>query len=128
MLQPSLEAVHTKTKLSAKALELVRKGVGTRDKTTELCTNEKGEVLSDLELRDAEYVPLHEDINRYFAREVLPHWNDARVNFEVRDERDGLTGVVGTEINFNREFYVYTPPRSRAVIQAEKNCWQNCLA
>lgn len=68
VLQPSLEAVHTKTKLSAKALELVRKGVGTRDKTTELCTNEKGEVLSDLELRDAEYVPLHEDINRYFAR------------------------------------------------------------
>ncbi len=108
-----------KPKLSAKALELVRKGLGSKDKTAEPCTNEKGEVLSDSELRDAEYVPLREDIDRYFAREVLPHWPDAWVNTEVTDERDGLTGVVGTEINFNREFYVYKPPRSRLVIQGE---------
>ena len=114
---PALKGV--KTKLSAKALELARKGLGTRDKTAEPCTNEKGEVLSDSELRDAEYVPLNEDIERYFAREVLPHWPDAWVNTEVRDTRDGQTGVVGTEINFNREFYVYTPPRSRAVIQGD---------
>ncbi len=108
-----------KALLGAKALELARKGLGTRDKTAEPCTHEKGEVLSDSELRDAEYVPRHEDIDRYFAREVLPHWPDAWINREVRDERDGLTGVVGTEINFNREFYVYTPPRSRTAIQAD---------
>jgi len=82
-------------------------------------SNEKGDVLSDSDLRDAEYVPLHEDIDRYFAREVLPHWPDAWVNTEVTDERDGLTGVVGTEINFNREFYVYKPPRSRSEILGE---------
>ena len=76
-------------------------------------------MLSDSELRDAEYVPLHEDIDRYFAREVLPHWTDAWINRDVKDERDGLTGVVGTEINFNREFYVYTPPRSRSAIQVD---------
>jgi type I restriction-modification system DNA methylase subunit len=35
------------------------------------------------------------------------------------DMRDGLTGVVGTEINFNREFYVYKPPRSRSEILGE---------
>lgn len=108
-----------KPKLSAKALELARKGLGSKDKTAEPCTNEKGDVLSDSELRDAEYVPLREDIDRYVAREVLPHWPDAWVNTEVTDERDGLTGVVGTEINFNREFYVYKPPRSRSVIQGE---------
>jgi len=105
--------------LKAKDLEIARKYFGVRDKTAEPCTNEKGEVLSDSDLRDAEYVPLHEDIDRYFAREVLPHWADAWINREVRDERDGLTGVVGTEINFNREFYVYTPPRSRSAIQAD---------
>ena len=102
---PELKDV--KPKLGAKALELARKSLGSKDKTAEPCTNEKGEVLSDSELRDAEYVPLREDIDRYFAREVLPHWPDAWVNTEITDERDGLTGVVGTEINFNREFYVY---------------------
>ena len=108
-----------KAQLSAKALELARKGLGQKDKTAEPCTHENGEVLSDSELRDAEYVPLHEDIDRYFAREVLPHWTDAWINRDVKDERDGLTGVVGTEINFNREFYVYTPPRSRSAIQVD---------
>ena len=106
-------------KLKAKDFEIARKFFGVRDKTAEPCTNEKGDVLSDSDLRDAEYVPLHEDIDRYFAREVLPHWPDAWVNTEVTDERDGLTGVVGTEINFNREFYVYKPPRSRSDIQGE---------
>jgi type I restriction enzyme M protein len=114
---PALQGI--KPKLSAKAFELARKGLGTKDKTAEPCTNEKSEVLSDSDLRDAEYVPLHEDIDRYFEREVLPHWPDASINREVKDERDGLTGVVGTEINFNREFYVYTPPRSRSAIQAD---------
>ena len=106
-------------RLKAKDFEIARKFFGTRDKTADPCTNEKGDVLSDSELRDAEYVPLHDDIDHYFAREVLPHWPDAWVNTEVTDERDGLTGMVGTEINFNREFYVYKPPRSRSEIQGE---------
>ncbi|MBS0389848.1 MAG: SAM-dependent DNA methyltransferase [Proteobacteria bacterium] len=100
-------------KLSAKSLELARKYLGSKDKSAEPTTNEKGEVLSDSELRDAEYVPFHEDIEAYFDREVYPHWPDAWINHEVRDAQDEITGVVGTEINFNREFYVYTPPRSR---------------
>ena len=103
-------------KLSAKSLELARKYLGTKDKNAEPTTNEKGEVLSDSELRDAEYVPFHEDIEAYFDREVYPHWPDAWINHEVRDAQDEKTGVVGTEINFNREFYVYTPPRSREAI------------
>ena len=93
--------------------------LGQKDKTAEPTTNEKGEVLSDSELRDAEYVPFGEDIAAYFAREVLPHWHDAWVNHEVTDAQDGLTGVVGTEINFNREFYQYQPPRSRQEIAAD---------
>ena len=103
-------------KLSAKSLELARKYLGSKDKNAEPTTNEKGEVLSDSELRDAEYVPFHEDIEAYFDREVRPHWPDAWINHEVRDAQDEKTGVVGTEINFNREFYVYTPPRSREEI------------
>ncbi|SPU95973.1 type I restriction-modification system subunit M [Burkholderia cenocepacia] len=106
-------------KLSTKSYELARKYMGTKDTTAEPTTNEKGDVLSDSELRDAEYVPFNEDIEVYFQREVVPHWPDAWINYEVTDEKDEKTGVVGTEINFNREFYVYTPSRSREIIAAE---------
>ena len=106
-------------KLSTKAIELARKQFGVKDKEAEPTTNEKGDVLSDSELRDSEYVPFNEDIEAYFQREVLPHWTDAWINYEVADETDKKTGVVGTEINFNREFYVYTPPRSRLAIAAD---------
>lgn len=106
-------------KLGAKCYELARKHMGTKDKTAEPTTNEKGDVLSDSELRDAEYVPFNEDIEAYFQREVVPYWPDAWINYQVIDAKDEKTGVVGTEINFNREFYVYTPPRSREAIAAD---------
>ena len=106
-------------KLAAKSFELARKYLGTKDKKAEPTTNEKGDVLSDSDLRDAEYVPYREDIEAYFQREVVPHWPDAWVNHDVKDGDDGQTGVVGSEIGFNREFYVYTPPRSREAIQAD---------
>ncbi|RYG99653.1 MAG: SAM-dependent DNA methyltransferase [Alphaproteobacteria bacterium] len=106
-------------KLNGKSYELARKYMGTKNKTAEPTTNEKGEVLSDAELRDAEYVPLNEDIEAYFQREVAPHWRDAWINYAITDEKDGKPGVVGTEINFNREFYVYMPPRSRAAIAGD---------
>jgi type I restriction enzyme M protein len=106
-------------KLSVKSVELARKYLGTKDKNAEPTTHEKGEVLSDSELRDAEYVPFKQDIEAYFEAEVLPHWPDAWINREVIDTKDEKLGVVGTEINFNREFYVYTPPRSRQAIAAD---------
>ena len=84
----------SQAKLSVKSFELTRKVLGTYDKTAE-------------------------DIDACFQREVLPHWRDAWVNHDVKDGHDGQTGVVGNEINFNREFYVYTPPRSREAIQAD---------
>ena len=79
----------------------------------------KGERPYDKDLRDTESVPLTEDIEAYMRREVLPHVPDAWVNTDVRDEKDGLPGKVGYEINFNRYFYVYKPPRKPEVIAAE---------
>jgi type I restriction enzyme M protein len=106
-------------KLSVKSVELARKYLGSKDKTAEPTKHEKGEVISDSELRDAEYVPFQQNIQAYFEAEVLPHWPDAWINHEVVDAKDEKLGVVGTEINFNREFYVYTPPRSRQAIAAD---------
>ena len=65
----------------------------------------------DPALRDYEIVPLKDDINAYFEREVQPHVPDAWM--------DRGKDRVGYEINFNRHFYEYTPPRPLEVIDAE---------
>lgn len=79
----------------------------------------KGEKSYDKELRDTESIPLTESINSYLKREVLPHVPDAWVNVDIKDEKDGQVGKVGYEINFNRYFHVYNPPRKLEVIAAE---------
>jgi type I restriction enzyme M protein len=65
----------------------------------------------DAELRDFENVPLKDDIDAYFDREVRPHVPDAWL--------DRGKDKVGYEINFNRHFYKYTPPRAVEVIDSE---------
>jgi type I restriction enzyme M protein len=79
----------------------------------------KGQKPYDPELRDTENIPLSEDIGPYMRREVLPHVEDAFVCADVVDEKDGQVGKVGYEINFNRYFYVYKPPRAPQVIAKE---------
>ncbi len=66
---------------------------------------------SDAELRDFENVPLAEDVDAYFEREVRPHVPDAWM--------DRRKDKVGYEINFNRHFYKYTPPRPLEEIDAD---------
>lgn len=65
---------------------------------------QKGKPQPDSSLRDTENVPLGEDIQAYFEREVLPHAPDAWIDHEK--------SKVGYEIPFNRHFYVFEPPRS----------------
>ncbi len=72
---------------------------------------QKGKPQPDSALRDTENVPLNEDIEAYFAREVLPHAPDAWIDAEK--------SKVGYEIPFNRHFYVFTPPRSLHEIDEE---------
>jgi type I restriction enzyme M protein len=54
-----------------------------------------------------------------FDRELKPHVPDAWINTAIRDEKDGEIGKVGYEINFNRYFYQYTPPRPLEENQAD---------
>ena len=71
----------------------------------------KGKPVADSSLRDTENVPLHEDVETYFKREVLPHAADAWIDHEKTK--------VGYEIPFNRHFYVFKPPRPLGEIDAE---------
>ena len=56
-------------------------------------------------------------IDAYFDAEVKPHWPDAWINTSTRDSTDEMVGIVGCEINFNREFYTYEQPRGRQAIK-----------
>jgi type I restriction enzyme M protein len=85
----------------------------------------------DPELRDTENVPLAAgddpadaegvpaSVRAFFDREVKPHVPDAWIDTTKRDPRDGRVGLVGYEINFNRYFYRYTPPRALEEIEAD---------
>jgi type I restriction enzyme M protein len=90
-----------------------------RDDAAEICRDKNGEPEPDPDLRDTENVPLSEPIAAFFEREVLPHVPDAWINSNIRDDKDGQVGKVGYEINFNRYFYEYQPPRDLEVIEAE---------
>lgn len=72
---------------------------------------QKGKPQPDSALRDTENVPLSEDVQAYFEREVLPHAPDAWIDPEKTK--------VGYEIPFNRHFYVFKPPRPLAQIDAD---------
>lgn len=90
-----------------------------QDEAADACLDNKGNPESDSDLRDTENVLLNEDIYEYFEREVRPHVPDAWINEDVCDLKDGEVGKVGYEINFNRYFYKYQPPRPLEEIEAE---------
>ena len=109
----------TEFKLPAPLKKGILAALSERDETADICTDKDGNPEPDPELRDTESVPLKESIRDYFDREVRPHVPDAWINEDIRDEKDGEVGRVGYEINFNRYFYVYEPPRPLQVIDAE---------
>ena len=71
----------------------------------------KGKPQPNTDLRDTENVPLTEDIEEYFKREVLPFAPDAWI--------DESKTKVGYEIPFTRYFYKYEAPKPSAEIMAE---------
>lgn len=64
----------------------------------------KNKPVPDSNLRDTENVPLNEDINTYFEREVLPYAPDAWI--------DTKKTKIGYEIPMTRYFYEYEEPES----------------
>jgi len=95
-----------------------------KDENGKIISGEKGKLKGkpqpDSSLRDTENVPLYEDVETYFKREVLPHAPDAWIDHDKTK--------VGYEIPFNRHFYVFEPPRELAEIDADlKQCTDRIL-
>ena len=76
-------------------------------------TDKNGKPKPDSSLRDSENIPLKENIQDYFEREVKPHVPDAWI--------DESKHKVGYEINFTRYFYEYKPVRDLDKIMADSN-------
>lgn len=106
-------------KLRAPVRRAILNALSDRDETADICTDAKGNPEPDTELRDHELVPLNDDWREYFKREVEPFVPDAWVDESHTDATDGGVGRVGYEINFNRYFYKYEPPRPLEEINAE---------
>ncbi|MFP3405157.1 class I SAM-dependent DNA methyltransferase [Pseudomonas sp. SIMBA_065] len=105
-------------KLGKGALKAALACFGERDASALPVLDDKGNPQADSDLREFENVPLSQSIDEYFAHEVLPHVPDAWIDPGKTDAKDGQIGIVGYEINFNRYFYVYQPPRPLAEIDA----------
>lgn len=106
-------------KPSAPVKKAILSALSERDEKAAICLDKDGHPEPDPELRDTESVPLAEGIEDFFKREVLPHVPDAWIDRSKCDLKDGQVGIVGYEINFNRYFYRYTPPRPLEDIQAD---------
>lgn len=108
-----LKAIDQETgvRLTASELKAVLDGLGEKDETAEICRDAKGNPEPDSDLRDTESVPLKENIEEYFKREVLPHVPDAWI--------DQKKTKVGYDIPLNRHFYSYEAPRDLEAIEAD---------
>ena len=100
-----------------KAIELraplrnaIIKVFGQHDDGANICKNTKGEIEANSDLRDTERVPLYEDIDQYFNREVKPYNPEAWIDKEKT--------VVGYEIPFTRYFYKFQEPEAADIISS----------
>ncbi len=97
--------------ISAPVRKAILAAFSERDETAVICTDAEGNPEPDPELRDTENVPLKEDIQEYFEREVKPHVPDAWIDEDKTK--------IGYDIPLTRHFYKYTPPRPLDVIEKE---------
>ena len=105
--------------LAAPIKKAVLSALSERDASATICRDKDGQPEPDPELRDTESIPLSESIDAFFDREVKPHLRDAWIDRSKRDEKDGEVGIVGYEVNFNRYFDQYVPPRPLEAIEAD---------
>ena len=81
------------------------------DDSADYVLDNRGKRKPDSNLRDSEKIPLKQDIEEYFEREVKPYYLDVWM--------DRKKDKIGYEINFTRYFYKYVPPRRLEEIEED---------
>jgi len=104
-----IEAWANKAGKSTKATrDVLLTGVGVVDPSGEPVVDAKGVAKSDPSLRDAEYIPLEEDVDAFIAANVTPFAPDSWA--------DRAKDKVGYEVPFAKMFYRYQRPRTLSEI------------
>ncbi|OBG69763.1 class I SAM-dependent DNA methyltransferase [Mycobacterium sp. E3339] len=99
------------TKPPAPLIKAIWTTLGEHDDDATIVTDAKGNPEPDPGLRDTENVPLTQDVEEYFSREIRPHVPNGWIDHDKTK--------VGYEIPFTRHFYRYVPPRSLEDIQKD---------
>ena len=114
-VKPILNKVFKANNIPAKDKKVIQNLFTQTDPIAEKVIKKKSEegviYETDSNLRDYENIPLKEDIQTYFEREVLPHAPDAYIDHEKTK--------VGYEINCTRYFYQFQPLRSTVDIRKD---------
>ncbi|MFC4356557.1 N-6 DNA methylase [Halobium salinum] len=99
----------------------IERAFGEQDSEAEICRDGKGNPEHDTDRRQKERIPLDLDPQSYFSEEIEPYLRNAWLNTSSKyhDDKDEKLGIVGYELNFDRFFYEYKPPRSISEIDAE---------
>lgn len=96
--------------LPANLMKAIVSALSEKDETADICRDTKGRPAPDPNLRDTERVPLTENIDEYFEREVHPYNPDAWI--------DRTKTKIGYEIPFTRYFYKYVALEKSEAIAA----------
>jgi len=103
---------HENFNLNPALRKAVENSLSERDETAKPAQDKNRKLIPDPELRDNENVPLKEDIDKYFEREVKPYVSNAWIDDSTRNK-------IGYEIPITRHFYKYKPLRPLEQIDSE---------
>jgi type I restriction enzyme M protein len=109
--EEKIKNVLKKFDLSSNFIKNIILSLSEHDETADYVTDNKGKKKPDSNLRDAEKIPLNQDIKEYFEKEVKPYNSDAWM--------DRSKDKIGYEINFTKYFYEYIPPRPLEEIEKD---------
>ncbi len=99
-------------KITATQLKTIENSLSERDEGAIPQKDPKGNLVADSDLRDYENIPLNDDIDKYFAKEVSLHVPDAWID-------ESTLHNIGYEISFAKYFSVFQPLRSLEEINAD---------
>jgi type I restriction enzyme M protein len=102
---------NARIKVPTASFKAILSATSEHDDTADICLDKDGNPEPDSSLRDFEHVPLKENVKEYMEREVFPHVPDVWI--------DKSKTKIGYEINFNRHFYKFIPPRPLEEIEAD---------
>lgn len=106
-------------KIEQNHLNNIIKGLSVIDKNAQIETDSKGNIKYDSETKDIEIIKISENIEDYMEKEVLPYVPDAKAFFEEDMTKKNPIIKTGAEINFNKYFYTYVPPRNLEEIEKD---------